>query len=163
MHLQMNWPRRLTWWVTGRQVCAKCINLHHSTAATNAESCRPFFAAHQHPGPLMLARVQNTSVKNNNSNNSWLPRCIHFFAAAHNACIEIQATVHGAAKLSLLTLRLDEAPVSQIHSQKQPVHPSLKKGASSPAGHLVSRRFPDSGYCFACPPVPTCSSGREFL
>ena len=109
------------------------------------------------------AEVQNTSAKNNNSNNSRLPRCIHFFAAADNACIEIQATVHGAAKLSLLTLRLDRAPVSQIHSQKQPVHPSLKKGASSPAGHLVSRRFPDSGYCFACPPVPTCSSGREFL
>ena len=33
----------------------KMHQLHHSTAATNAESCRPFFAAHQHPGPLMLS------------------------------------------------------------------------------------------------------------
>ena len=159
----MNWPRRLTWWVTGRQVCAKCINLHHSTALQPL-TLRAAGLSSQHinstPAPT---DVQNTPAKNNNSNNSRLPRCIHFFAAAHNACIQIQATVHGAAKLSLLTLRHDEVPVSQIHSQKQPVHPSLKKGASSPAGHLVSRRFPDSGYCFACPPAPSCSSGQEFL
>ena len=165
MHLQMNWPRRLTWWVTGRQVCAKCINLHHSTAATNAESCRPFFAAHQHPGPLMLARVQNTSVKNNNSNNSWLPRCIHFFAAAHNACIEIQATRDSPGRCKVESIdsppgRSPSVPDPQPEAASASQSQKRRQLASWPLGQSEISRFwlllclPTSSYLLLWPRIP---------